>query len=251
MNDKSINFLVELLKQSRFTIALTGAGISKASGIPPFRGEDGIWNKYDPMLLDLNYFFQHPLESWKFMAHTFFSFLEHSEPNPAHFALAGMEEENFLQAIITQNIDCLHQAAGSHNVLEYHGGLDYLKCIGCGERSTFEKEILSNLPPVCSKCGDILKPDIVFFGENISREILQEIADFLPRTELVLVIGTSAEVYPASLIPVEAKRAGARIVEINPRETTLTNQISDVFISGKAEFVLPDVLRKLKEEIPP
>lgn len=247
MNDKSISFLVDLLKKSRFTVALTGAGISKASGIPPFRGEDGIWNKYDPMLLDLNYFFQHPLESWKFMAQTFFSFLDDSKPNPAHIALAGLEEENFLQAIITQNIDCLHQAAGSCNVLEYHGGLDYLKCIGCGDRNIFEKKVLSKLPPVCSKCGDILKPDIVFFSENISRKILQKIADFLPRTELVLVIGTSAEVYPASLIPVEAKRAGARIVEINLRETTLTNQISDVFIRGKAEFVLPDVLRKLKK----
>ena len=163
MDTEKIKTLSEWLIKSRFTLALTGAGISKASGIPPFRGEDGIWNKYDPRLLELNYFHLHPLESWKFMADTFFKFMEKAKPNPTHFVLAELEEMGYLGGIITQNIDCLHEAGGSKKVWEYHGGLDNLICTSCGDVTFFKKLVLEKLPPICTKCNGLLKPKIIFF----------------------------------------------------------------------------------------
>ena len=246
MDTEKIKTLSEWLLKSKFTLALTGAGISKASGIPPFRGEDGIWNKYDPRLLELNYFHIHPVESWKFMADTFFKFFEKAKPNPTHFALAELEEMGYLGGIITQNIDCLHQAGGSKKVWEYHGGLDNLICTSCGDITSFNKNVLEKLPPICTKCNGLIKPKIIFFSEAIPAGVAHGIQEVLPGTDLLLVIGTSAEVYPASLIPAEAKQVGANIVEINPYETALSDNITDLFIGGKAEEILPPVLDLIK-----
>ena len=246
MDNDVVRKLADLLKKSRLTLALTGAGISKASGIPPFRGEDGIWNKYDPRLLELNYFYSHPEESWEFMAETFFEFYEEAKPNPTHIALAELEELGYLKGVITQNIDCLHQSAGSKKVWEYHGGLNHLICTKCGDITPFNRRILEKLPPSCSKCQGLLKPKIVFFSEAIPVDVSISIQEVLPETELLLVIGTSAEVYPASLIPSEAKHIGAEVVEINPEETSLTSSVTDLFMGGKAEEILPAVLEIIK-----
>ena len=245
MSEKELEQLHKLLINSKHTMALTGAGISKASGIPPFRGSDGIWNKYDPMLLDLNYFLEDPAASWQFMADTFFQFFHKAEPNPAHVALSQMEKKGLLQGIITQNIDTLHQRSGSTIVMEFHGGLDRAVCLSCKLRIPFEKDILKVIPPLCPDCGKLLKPDIVFFSEAIPQNILYQVDEEIRKTELLLVIGTSAEVYPASFIPSNARQFGAEIVEINPMRTSLTDSVSDLFIAGKAEDVLPELARKL------
>ena len=245
MFEKGLEQLNKLLKNSKHTLALTGAGISKASGIPPFRGSEGIWNKYDPMLLDLNYFLEDPAASWQFMADTFFQFFHKAEPNPAHMALALLEKKGLMQGIITQNIDTLHQKSGSSVVMEFHGGLDRVVCLSCKQIYPFEKDMLNVIPPLCPDCGKLLKPDIVFFSEAIPQNVLHQVDEEIRKTELLLVIGTSAEVYPASFIPSNARQFGAKIVEINPMRTSLTDSVSDLFIAGKAEDVLPELVKQL------
>ena len=157
----------ELISNAKHITAFTGAGISVESGIPPFRGENGLWSKFDPILLDLDYFHKNPLESWKFIKEIFYDFFGEAKPNSAHIALAEMERTGLLNSIITQNIDNLHQQAGSKTVWEFHGTSKYLICEKCGADYLAEEIDLSTLPPRCEKCGAVLKPDFIFFGESI------------------------------------------------------------------------------------
>ena len=246
MDRNLIQIISKKLRASRKTLALTGAGIPKASGIPPFRGSGGIWSKYDPNLLDMDFFLRNPEKSWAFMAETFFAFFESAKPNPAHDALAELEKRNLLYGVITQNIDTLHQQAGSKNVMEFHGGLDRILCLSCGRITPFSADILQEIPPRCDVCGGLLKPDVVFFGEAIPADVLSKVDAALPGTDILLVIGTSAEVYPASFIPANAKREGAEIIEINPAPSSLTDTVTDLFIGEKAEEFLPLLLENLE-----
>jgi NAD-dependent deacetylase len=245
MDKDLLKNVIDKINGSGNALALTGAGISKASGIPPFRGSDGIWSKYDPRLLDIDFFKGNPEKSWRFMAETFFSFFESARPNAAHLALAEMERKGRLRGVITQNIDTLHQQAGSRKVMEFHGGLDRVICLSCGKTTPFEPRILNDIPPRCEECGGLLKPDVVFFGEAIPAEALSEVDKALAGTDLLLVIGTSAEVYPASFIPGNAKSEGALIVEINPYPSTLTGSVTDIFVPARAEDFLPELAKQL------
>jgi len=243
--ERTINQAVELLKAAKHAVAFTGAGISVESGIPTFRGDDGFWSRYDPMTLDINYFKNHPSVSWKIIKEIFYDFFDNSHPNEAHFALADMERKTILKRIITQNIDNLHQEAGSSNVVEFHGNSHVLVCLNCLNKHQLADIELDNLPGRCSSCGGLLKPDFVFFGEEIPRQALLDSMEEARRCDVMLVVGTSGEVMPASQVPLLAKQSGADIIEINIQETLYTQEISDIFLKGSAPVILKEIAKKL------
>lgn len=228
-----IDIAVETIRNSEYCTAFTGAGISVESGIPPFRGENGIWNSYDPIVLDLGYFQSNPEESWKVIKEIFYDFFGKASPNPAHTLLAEMEEKGLLKSVITQNIDNLHFEAGSRDVIEYHGNSRHLVCSKCRNRRIADEEVLAELPPRCS-CGGVYKPDFIFFGESIPSEAVQRSQEAAGRSDCMILIGTTGEVYPAALIPQAASQKGATIIEINPSPSLYTHEITDIFIQAGA-----------------
>jgi len=240
-----LNEAAELIKHSSRTVAFTGAGISVESGIPPFRGKDGLWNKYDPVFLDSNYFHQYPEKSWQLIKEIFYDFFGQAKPNTAHFSLAEMEKKGLLHSIITQNIDNLHQNAGSKEVYEFHGNSRYLVCETCS-KSFLAKDIdLSSLPPKCPYCKTVLKPDFVFFGESIPEPAKTNSFSEAINAELFILIGTTGEIMPASIIPFEAKKNGKKIIEINVVPSNYTNAITDIFLQGKATVIMQQLLSTL------
>ena len=247
MPEKDMLKAAELLKNSRHTVAFTGAGISVESGIPPFRGPDGLWSKYDPNLFHRKYFRENPETSWKLIKELFFDFIGKAEPNPAHRAVAELEKNGYLRSVITQNIDNLHQEAGSANVLEYHGTTKTLRCTGCAGEYPWESIGLATLPPVCPACGGVLKPDFVFFGDPIPEEVNRLSIQEARKAEAMLVIGTTGQVMPASRIPYVAKEFGAAIIEVNVADSDYTPRIADVFLRGKAAQILPALARAVIE----
>lgn len=240
MNELShqINKAAELIKKAEFVTAFTGAGMSVESGIPPFRGEDGIWNKYDPQLLELQYFLDNPEESWKVIKEIFFDFFGAAEPNRAHEVLAKMEEAGYLKEIVTQNIDNLHQEAGNTTVHEFHGNSRNLICTKTGEKLPAAYADLDALPPIHPATGGLLKPDFIFFGEGIDMQTFQSAVQAASRSDVQLVIGSTGEVMPAGQIPKIAKDNGAKIIEINVEESAFTRNTTDIFLPGKATEVM-------------
>lgn len=239
MND--IKQAAELIKSAKHLIAFTGAGISVESGIPPFRGKNGIWNKYDPKVLELSFFMQNPKESWQNIKQMFFEVLQKPKPNEAHLCLNKLEKKSFLKSIITQNIDNLHYLAGNKNVIEFHGNTRDLICLDCGNVQQYSDIDLDDLPPRCSKCNGILKPDFVFFGENIPADAYNKSHQEVEKADVVLVIGTSGVIYPASILPELAKQNGAKIIEINLEPSTYTSSITDVFLQGRATEICSEL----------
>ncbi|MBN1835772.1 MAG: NAD-dependent deacylase [Spirochaetales bacterium] len=228
---------VRLVREARYLSAFTGAGISVESGVPPFRGPGGLWSRYDPRKLELDYFHRHPQECWETLKEIFYDSFAEARPNEGHRVLARLEEKGLLKVLITQNIDNLHHLAGSRNVVEFHGNSRTLRCLDCGETVPADPARLQALPPRC-RCGGILKPDIVFFGEGIPDLAWSRSAQAARRTDVMLVIGSTGEVYPAGGIPIQAAQQGATIVEINPRQSTFTESISDLFIQLPATEAL-------------
>jgi NAD-dependent deacetylase len=244
-SQENLNQAVTLLKESRFTTAFTGAGISVESGIPPFRGDNGLWNKYDPKVLDLHYFIEHPSESWSVIKEIFYDFFSAAQPNRAHLVLARMEQEGMLGSVITQNIDNLHQLAGSQIVTEFHGNSGVLKCLHCQRIYPIQTISLDHLPPTCRECGGLLKPDFIFFGEGIPRMAYTASQEAASLSDVLLIIGTTGEVMPANQIPLIAKESGATIIEINPEPSLYTRQVTDVYLQGKASLVMGMLEEKL------
>ncbi len=235
----------ELIKKSKHVIAFTGAGISVESGIPPFRGSTGLWNKYDPIVLDINYFFTNTMDAWIVIRELFYDFFGKAKPNPAHKGLAQLEEKGIIKAIITQNIDNLHQEAGSKTVYEFHGTARTMICTKCGDKYHSSDVNLKNLPPKCKKCNGILKPDFIFFGEGIPEEANRLSFLAAEQSDVFIVIGTTGEVMPASMLPTSAKRNGAKIIEINIEPSNFTNQITDILLEGKAGEIIPKLVREI------
>jgi NAD-dependent deacetylase len=223
-----------LIKKSGKVVAFTGAGISVESGIPPFRGENGLWNRYNPDYFHINYFMLHPEKSWELIKKLFYEFYGKVKPNAAHRALALMEQHGMLHSVITQNIDNLHQEAGSRMVLDFHGNLKSFICMNCFKKSRFKDINLDKLPPVCPTCQGILKPDIVFFGEQIPPLVKIESFKEAEEANVLLVIGTTGEVMPASMIVSHAKENGADIIEVNKEISHYTDVMTDIFLHGKA-----------------
>lgn len=241
---EQILYVAELIKDSKYTVAFTGAGISVESGVPPFRGENGIWNKYDPKTLELDFFHSHAEESWKVIKELFYEFFANAKANKAHIALAKLEKAGFVKSVVTQNIDNLHQQAGSNVVYEFHGNSQKLVCTDCRKYYTTDDINFDKLPPYC-KCSGLIKPDFIFFGEGIPMDAYQKSMEAASKAQLVIIIGSTGEVMPAAKIPYVAKQNGATIIEVNPGISNFTNQITDIHLQGKAG----EVMDKLYDEI--
>lgn len=240
---EKINEAAEIIRKAKYAVAFTGAGISVESGIPPFRGENGLWNKHDPIFVEIEYFHKKPKQSWEKIKSVFYDMFNAAEPNMAHIMLAKMEKRGFLESIITQNIDNLHQKAGSKYVYEIHGTSRTLSCIECSTEYELNFVDLNFLPPTCYICKGILKPDIVFFNEKIPAFALKRSKEESLKADVLIIIGTNAEVLPAADIPVKAKENGALIIEINIQESHFTHTITDLFLKGKAS----DIMSKIGE----
>jgi NAD-dependent deacetylase len=248
------------LVSSNYAIALTGAGISTESGISDFRGPSGIWTK-DPAAERRAYqnyemFLQNPQKWWKDslnMRGPNLGNLWEALPNTGHRALADLEKSGLLKCVITQNIDALHEKAGSLRVLEYHGSFMKLRCVSCGARywrEEFDLEKLQQedkLPPRCIRCKGILKSDTVSFGEPIPGDVASESLNEAQICDLMLICGTSAVVYPFASLPIVAReRSGVTIIEINAEPTPLTVEgVSDYLIQGKTGEILPAIVDEI------
>ena len=249
MADDLLIRLADDIRASKKTIALTGAGISVESGIPDFRSAGGLWSRYDPEeYAHIDGFHRDPVKIWN-MLREIIAVIRAAEPNPGHRALAELEEMGYLSSVITQNVDGLHQAAGSRRVIEFHGSNRYLICLRCGYRGETEAFDTDATVPRCPQCDAVLKPDVVFFGEPIPGDAMREAFEEARQADLVLVIGTSAVVFPASSIPSTARDRGARVVEINLEETPLTGRVSDYIIQAPAGEALPQVVALLRERL--
>jgi len=234
-----------MIKSSKRFVAFTGAGISVESGIPPFRGENGLWNKYDPETFEINFFLNYPEQAWKAIRDIFYDLFGEVRPNTAHYALAELENRGMLKSIITQNVDNLHYDAGNNTVYEFHGSLRKLVCLKCSRKIKIEKIDLIVLPPLCSHCGGLLKPDVVFFGEAIPEPANSKSFHEAEKADLFILIGTTGQVAPANMIPQMAKHKGAGIIEINIARSLYTQSVTDIFLQGRATQVMEKLMETL------
>ncbi len=231
---------------SRKTIAFTGAGVSTESGIPDFRSAGGLWARYDPAeYATLGAFRADPEKVWRMLAEMEEVFA--AEPNAGHLAMAELEAEGGLAGIVTQNVDGLHQAGGSRAVVEFHGSGRSYSCLSCGASFLRAEVRAMGVPPHCpgrenQTCGAILKPDVVFFDEAIPPRAISETGRLVHGAELVLVVGTSCEVYPANEIPQQVRARGGRVVEIN-LEPAL-GLAPDVSLIGRFSEVMPSLVEQ-------
>jgi NAD-dependent deacetylase len=236
----------DIIKSSSRCIAFTGAGISVESGIPPFRGEGGLWNKYDPATFDIQFFNQNTKESWAAIKTIFYDLFGKVQPNKAHFALAEMEKIGIIKAVITQNVDNLHFDAGSKVVHEFHGNLKKVVCLKCKKLVSIEDINLDKEIPLCSRCNGVLKPDVIFFGESIPQNASKNSFAEAELADCFILIGTTGEVTPANMIPKIAKENRAKIIEINPVKSAYTNSITDIFINEKATIAMTKLLKLIQ-----
>ena len=229
--------MLEKLRTSNNVIVVTGSGISAESGIPTFRGADGLWKKYQAEeLATPGAFNADPKLVWEWYDWRR-QLIGKARPNPGHEIIAAMENyySNFL--LITQNVDGLHRKAGSSNTVEIHGNIWRVRCTEEGTITYLEENPISNIPPKC-ECGGLLRPDVVWFGESLPIEGLVKAEKAIRECEILLVIGTSGYVYPVASFPMAAKAAGAVVIEINIEKTPIS-QIADFTLLGKAGDVLP------------
>ncbi len=228
------------IREATRVTALTGAGVSAESGVPTFRGADGLWKKH--RVTDLatpEAFRRNPKLVWEFYNWRR-ELIARVSPNPAHYALAKLENKKPGFVLITQNVDGLHRMAGSINVLEIHGSIWKLRCTSCLYQEEDRRVPLPELPR-CPECKALLRPGVVWFGEALDHDILDQAFRASGNCEVMLVIGTSAVVHPAASLPMEARARGARIIEINPEETP-QSVMADIAIRGKAGIVLPEIV---------
>ena len=238
--------LIEVLQEASRVAVLTGAGISAESGIPTFRGEEGLWKKYRPEeLATPTAFSRDPKLVWEWYDWRR-GIIGQREPNPGHEVIARWEESFPTVSLITQNIDGLHQKAGSKNILELHGNIWKLRCTQEGTITENYDTPMKETPPLCSNCGALLRPHVVWFGESLSPIILQKSIQLSSECDVMFVIGTSAVVQPAASLPFEASEAGAMLVEINPDPTPFS-LYADFSIRGKSGKILPLIEEELKK----
>lgn len=250
----AIEEAARLILSADYVVALTGAGVSVESGIRPFRGPGGIWTERgEPPMDGYRRFIADPRAHWEDRMRPrqrrgFGESITEAKPNPGHIALAEMEAMGLLKTLITQNIDNLHTTAGSRRVLEIHGNAHKLRCVSCNARFSRDGFDLSELPPRCPECDGIVKSDTVMFGEPIPPDVLELCYEESRRSDCMLLIGTSAVVYPSAGFPLMVKRNGGSLIEVNPHRTELSH-ICDVCVqapSGEALPMLVLALRRLK-----
>lgn len=236
---------IDRLKTAKSVVFFTGAGISAESGVPTFRGKEGLWKKFKPQeLANFDAFIRNPDLVWEWYQYRR-KIVEEAKPNPGHLAIAEMENYFEDVSVITQNVDDLHNRAGSSNVYELHGNIERSYCIDCETiYNTNELEITGNVPK-CKKCGGFIRPDIVWFGESLPQSIFSSAEFKAKNSDICFVIGTSAIIYPAASIPRLAKEDGAYLVEINIEPTDISSLV-DYSIIGKSGEILPEILTALK-----
>ncbi len=235
--------LVETLAAAREVVAFTGAGVSAESGVPTFRGPDGIWSKFKPEeLASMEAFMRNPALVWEWYAHRR-SIITGVSPNPGHIALATMESLIPRLTIVTQNIDNLHRRAGSSHIYELHGNIERSYCMHCGKPYPDVTVPERGSVPRCA-CGGTIRPDVVWFGEMLPEDQWEGAVAATTTADIFFSIGTSAVVYPAASLPSLAARSGARVVEINPDPTPLTDRV-DWFLQGPSGTILPELYRRL------
>lgn len=228
----------ETLRKARKVAVLTGSGVSAESGVPTFRdAQTGLWERYDPMELATPEAFENgPKLVWQWYEWRI-KLISEASPNPAHKALAKLEERTSSFTLVTQNVDGLHREAGSENVLELHGNIRRAIC--SKERTTVEPDdFIEGAPPRCPKCGAFLRPDVVWFGEMLPTGAMEAASEAARNCEVFISAGTSSVVYPAASLPYEAKENGATLIEINPDETPLS-AVADIVLRGSAGEMLP------------
>jgi NAD-dependent deacetylase len=227
---------------------LTGAGVSAESGVPTFRGQDGLWRQYRAETLATpEAFEQDPKLVWEWYDWRR-GLIAPVEPNPGHRVLAAWQDLFPELSLITQNVDGLHGKSGSRDVVELHGNIWKLRCTREGTVSEVRETPLPRLPPVCPSCGALLRPHVVWFGESLDPAVLERAFRLSESCRIMLVVGTSSVVQPAASLPFAAARSGAQVVEINPEPTPLTPH-ADVFLAGRSGEVLPVLDRLLRERL--
>jgi NAD-dependent deacetylase len=230
------------LRDAKKVVFVTGAGISQESGIPTFRGKDGLWRNYDAMkLATIDAFYDNPKLVWEWYNERRKNIFS-AEPNLGHKVIAKLEK--FVKVVVlTQNIDGLHQRAGSTEVLELHGSIVKIKCTVCDFKSEILTEFI-HIPPFC-KCGNILRPDVVWFGESLPQEIWQRAMIHASKCDVMIVVGTSLVVSPANTLPIYAKQNNAILIEINPEETIMSSDM-DFSIRSTSVMALPEFVSIFK-----
>jgi len=240
----SVERLAELLQARRPCVVLTGAGISTESGIPDFRSPTGIWAQYDPLeVATIDAFLADPVKVWEFYALRL-DVLGNADPNDGHFALAELEERGWVQAVVTQNIDRLHERAGSRALVEVHGSIRTSSCLDCGTVVPFD-DVVALLPlPRCPRCGRVLKPDVVMFGELLPEAEVARATALAEEAGVLLVVGSSLEVYPVAGLPLETLRRGGALAIVNRGETQYDARAAVTIDGGAGETLraLADVL---------
>jgi len=252
---ENIGRVANLIAESKHIVVFTGAGVSTESGIPDFRSPGGLWTKFDPEDFTLDKFLSNPEtrhRQWRFLLSG--DLLKDASPNAAHKAIAELEGLGRLECVITQNIDSLHQKAGNNpgRVYELHGNIKWIRCLDCGNRSPLDAILKENDTseemPVCRRCGGILKPDVIFFGEALPEEALQEATWHANHCDLLIVVGSSLVVYPAAYMPLYAKQSGAKLVIVNLTPTP-SDRIADVVIRASAGEVMGRVVAQVKQRL--
>jgi NAD-dependent deacetylase len=246
--DHCIADAARLLAKCRLVVVLTGAGISKESGIPTFRdAQNGLWAKYDPMMLATEAgYLANPALVWQWYDYRF-GMVEHAQPNPGHRAIAELERWVPQVVVVTQNIDGLHQAAGSTDVLELHGSIRSFKCLTGRHRGFSRADFAgqAEIPPHCPGCGDLLRPDVVWFGELLPGEAINRAYDLADACDAMLVVGTSGVVQPAASLPFIARHAGAVVIDVNPERDEIADA-AELFLDGRGGEILPRLLAELR-----
>jgi NAD-dependent deacetylase len=242
-----------LVRRARYVVALTGAGMSVESGIPPFRGPGGLWTKYgEPPMNGYQRFLADPAAAWRERLspsgpmRELWETLQAAQPNPGHHALTQLEAAGVLRCIITQNVDNLHRLAGTQHIAEIHGNYALIRCLQCSSRFEPNEISLDVLPPRCPRCDGMLKSDTVSFGEPIPVDVLTRCYEETEKCDCMLVAGTSATVYPAAQFPMDVRYRGGTLIEINPYETELT-QFTAISLRGPSADVLPELVARIAQ----
>ena len=246
MQPESVAEAAEILRWAQRVVAFTGAGVSAESGVPTFRGAGGLWEGHPvEELASPRGFYADPVKVWRFYEERRRN-LANVKPNPAHRVLAGWQERFPRYAVVTQNVDGLHQAAGARGVLELHGSIWRVRCLGCGREREERTVPLPRVPPLCSKCGAMERPGVVWFGEFLPEAVMAAAFAAIEKCEVLVVVGTSAVVYPAAGFVEVAATAGAKVIEVNPEASSMAH-FADVALRGPAGELLPLVDARLAE----
>lgn len=234
--------LARQIKDAEKLVFVTGAGMSQESGIPTFRGKDGHWRKYDPMqLATIDAFYENPKLVWEWYEERRRNILA-AQPNKGHFAIAEIAKQKEV-VVLTQNIDGLHQRAGSKSVFELHGSIVRIKCTICDYKDNITSKF-DSLPPKC-RCGNILRPDVVWFGEPLPQDIWAEAIRHAQGCDVMIIAGTSLVVSPANQLPVHAKQNGATLIEVNPEKTVMSADM-DLSVRETSANALPHLVSLLE-----